>query len=528
MNYYTSYVKKQKGWKLYKIFADEGISGTSRRKRIAFNQMIEDAMKGKIDYIITKSISRFARNTIDTLCCIRSLKSLTPPVGVYFEKENIDTLDSRSELILTILSALAQDESRSISDNVRWSIQKKFQSGIDVTNLSSMIGYEAGKNKEWIINEKQAEIVRYIYQRYLDGLSHEAIAKELMAHGWTTGRGNSVWRGEAVRRILKNEKYTGDSILQKTVTKDLFTHQSIPNNGMLPSYYIHNHHPAIIDRATWDAVQAEQKRRSQNMKKKGTSSQRYSGKWEFSSKLFCGNCSAPLIRRTFRLKTKSGTPKSCCSDRLLRYPVWRCRTADQSDPARFCGTQSYLEVSLKQSFMEYLYQLKHELLSCMNSPDSVSLLNQTPSSFSPLSSFRLVQEFTAILCQAKASPISDADHYAPSLLIQNFHWFLTELISLPDCAPDGSAFQIPGIASSYAIFDMLPFAGHIFQKVIAKGIVSEDQIIYETKFGISLLVEGNTRRFRDFYGFRKVEKDGTSKILNCPEDVSGEIVKTHC
>lgn len=539
MSYYTAYIEKQKCWKLYKIFADEGISGTSRKKRTAFNQMISDAMDGKIHYIITKSISRFARNTVDTLHCIRSLKALTPPVGVYFEKENIDTLDSRGELMLTILSALAQDESRSLSDNVRWSIQKKFQSGIDVTNLSSMLGYEFGKNKEWVINENQAHIVRYIYKRYLDGLSHESIAKELMERGYATGRGNLVWRSGSVYRILTNEKYVGDTHLQKTMTKDLFSHYSIPNNGTLPSYYIRNHHPAIIDRATWDAVQAEQKRRSRNSAKRKETApphHRYSHKWEFSSKLLCGNCSELLVRRTFRLNVKDQNHSARESGCYVRYPVWRCRIADQPRSLPGCHTESYLEISLKQSFMEYLYKLKHDLVSCM----------YPSASLDALSSCGIIQEFTEYLHQRETHPTSNLCHTPstdaafdqataaafyqspedPTSLIETLRWFLTEIISLPDLAADGSSFQIWGIAKEAATpFDILPFTDHIFQRVIRRGTVMGDQIIYETKFGLNFIVTGNKRRFRDFYGFRRVKDDGSAKILMRTEDVVDDIVR---
>lgn len=521
MNYYTAYVKKQKGWKLYRIFADEGLSGTSRKKRTAFNQMMDDAMNGKFHYIITKSISRFARNTLDTLHCIRSLKSLRPPVGVYFEKENIDTLDTKSELLLTILSALAQDESRSISDNVRWSIQKKFQNGIDVTNLSSMIGYEFGPDKEWKINESQAKVVRYIYQRYLDGLSYAAIAKELMNLGYVTGRGNTVWRGEAVRRILMNEKYVGDTHLQKTMTKDLFNHQSIPNDGTLPSYYIRNHHPAIIDRATWEAVQAEQARRSKTSSQDKSNAQQYVGKYSgkciFSSKLFCGNCSELLIRRTFRL-TRNSQTFSKALDNKVSYPVWRCRTAEHLNPPYECHAKSYLEISLKQSFMEYLYQLKRQFLSCMNSP---SFSASKPDTFcASFSSFPLMQEFTSVFQTARSGNNGSLKHSA-SFLLQNFRWFLTELVSLPDHAADGSPFQILSpYKESLAHKDILPFASHIFQKMVVKGTVLDDLILYETKFGVCLAVEGNQRRLRDFCGFRIVHTDGSVQILSNPEEVA--------
>ena len=396
VQYYTNYIEKIDGWELYRIYADEGISGTSTRKRIQFNRMIEDAKAGKIDRILTKSISRFARNTLDTLRCVRELKSLNPPVGVWFEKENIDTLDSRGELMLTILSALAQDESRSTSDNIRWAIQKKFQQGVDVTNLNIMLGYEFDENREWKINPEQAQTVRYIYKKYLEGFSMAAIADMLTKEGRKTGRGRSVWRSGAIMKILANEKYTGDSMLQKTIKKDLFTHQSILNHGSMPRYYIQDHHPAIISRDIWEEVQQERKRRRQkeqetedrcldaekqkewkgmepcgNVEMSGlsvsgyqTSSEdnaittkkieKYSGIWPLSGKIRCGCCHRLLIRRNYRIAS--------AGQEIRSYPVWRCMEAEKRRKDRICEAGSYLEFTIYQSFMAYMYQLREELI----------------------------------------------------------------------------------------------------------------------------------------------------------------------
>lgn len=187
--FYTMLIQRKQGWKFAGIYADEAISGTSRSRRVEFNRMMDDAAGGKLDYIVTKSISRFARNTVDTLNCVRQLQQQNPPVGIYFEKENIDTLDAKGELILTILSALAQDESRSISDNIRWTLQKKFQEGKPQINLNRMMGYDKGLNDEWVINQEQAEIVRYIYRRFLYGCSANKIAGELNEMGKCTVNG---------------------------------------------------------------------------------------------------------------------------------------------------------------------------------------------------------------------------------------------------------------------------------------------------------------------------------------------------
>lgn len=390
LEYYSGYISSHAGWNFIGIYADEGLSGTSMKKRANFNQMLKDAAEGKIDYILVKSISRFARNTVDALSCIRKLKTQSPPVGVYFEKENIDTLDSQGELILTIMSALAQDESRSISENVKWSLQKKFQNGEDVTNLNTMLGYDWGERKEWVINEKQADVVRYIFRRYLDGIGTTRIARELMDRGFRTGRGNSVWRGGGVHRILSNEKYAGDALLQKTIVRDFLAHVSELNDGSIPSYYVQNHHVPIIDRATWNAVQAEMEKRRERpiagIVKGKEKKEKYSGKWPMSSKLCCGKCGRKLIRRTYRMQVRDEERNLSArrSGLYFTYPVWRCQAADggwkddsagdQGEAAerKRCDAASYLEVSLKQSFMEFLYLLKKQSLMEMRESEDGS------------------------------------------------------------------------------------------------------------------------------------------------------------
>ena len=212
---YKKLIEGHPNWVLAGIYADEGKSGTTRQKRTNFNRMMRDALSGKIDYIITKSISRFARNQKDMLECITLLKEHDPPIGVFFEEENLDSLDKSKEFIFSILSMVAQDQSRSISENVKWAVQKNFQAGQAIFNPSQLLGYEKGKNKEWVIVPEQADIIKFIFNQFLEFGNASQIAEALNEKGFKTNMGND-WSYNAVYGILRNEKYVGDIENQKT------------------------------------------------------------------------------------------------------------------------------------------------------------------------------------------------------------------------------------------------------------------------------------------------------------------------
>ena len=380
-NYYENYINSNPDWTFAGMYADEGISGTSRKHRKQFNAMIEAAEKGKIDYIVTKSISRFARNTVDTLSCVRKLKELNPPVGVYFEKENIDSLDSKGELVLTILSAIAQEESRSISTNIRWSIERLFKSGIPIVNLTRMLGYDKGPDGEWVINEDQAKTVRYIFESYLNGKCATKIAKELNTAGRLTVT-NSNWTAGSVLGILRNEKYVGDVEMQKTITISYLSHKAVKNTGQAPRYYYHDHHVGIIDRLTWNKTQAKLEGMHNHEPKEKKAAARMK-KNPFIN-IVCGCCGAPFKRSTYttnlsnytdeRSLAAEGVPEGLCSEQYyFNYPIWRCeekykrreKNGRMSDEERAecesrCSSTLLHEVAIKQSFMEMLYRLKRE------------------------------------------------------------------------------------------------------------------------------------------------------------------------
>ena len=279
VSYYTDFIKNNENWDYVNVYTDEGISATNTKHRDGFNKMIADALAGRIDLIITKSVSRFARNTVDTLTTVRKLKE--KGVEVYFEKENIYTMDSKGELLITIMSSLAQEESRSISENVTWGQRKRFADGKINIPYKNFLGYEKGEDGLPKIVEKEAEIIRLIYRIFLEGKTPSFIANTLTAQGIPTPAKKTVWQPSTVLSILKNEKYKGDAVLQKTFTVDFLTKKKKINEGEVQQYYIENSHPAIIPHETYDLVQIELERRKGAHK---------STAGIFAGKLICGDC----------------------------------------------------------------------------------------------------------------------------------------------------------------------------------------------------------------------------------------------
>jgi site-specific DNA recombinase len=281
MDYYTRHIKSNPAWTFVEVYADEGISATSTKKRDGFNRMISGALNGKIELIITKSVSRFARNTVDTLTTVRQLKE--KGVEVYFEKENIYTLDSKGELLITIMSSLAQEESRSISENVTWGQRKRFADGKVSLQYGRFLGYEKGEDGLPKIVEQEAKVVRMIYKLFLEGKTTSGIAKHLTTNIILTPAGKEIWQQSTVQSILKNEKYKGDAMLQKSFTVDFLTKKKKINEGEIPQYYVEKSHAAIITPEVFDLVQHELKKRK-NVKGYKT------GGGCFPGKIGCGEC----------------------------------------------------------------------------------------------------------------------------------------------------------------------------------------------------------------------------------------------
>lgn len=299
VEYYTRYIHERENYEMAGIYADEGISGTNVRKREQFKKMIEDCKAGKVDLVITKSISRFARNTQDCLQYSRLLKNLG--IGIVFEKETINTLDSTGELLVTILSSLAQDESRNISENCKWGIRTKFKKGELHLNTCKFLGYDKDEDGKLVINREQAETVSRIYEEFLWGMNPQQIARELENEGVPGCCGQTKWYTTTVIGILKNEKHMGDALLQKTYTADFLTKRQVKNKGEITQVYVKDNHKGIVDRATWEAVQEEFERRENFMKKHDLAKYVYGAEYNpFTSRVFCGECGHSYTKHTWK------------------------------------------------------------------------------------------------------------------------------------------------------------------------------------------------------------------------------------
>ena len=293
VNHYTSFIQSHPGWELAGIFADEGLSGTQAKTRPQFNAMIEACENGDVNLVITKSISRFARNTLDALNYIRKLKALNIPI--IFEKESVNTLEASGELMVTILASIAQQESASISQNVRMGINFGFQEGRGRVNFSSFLGYRKGdKPGAYEIVPAEAEIVRRIYRQYLEGFSPKMIADGLMEDGVCTPSGGEHWYPSTVASILENEKYAGDLLMQKWYVEDYLTHKCVKNSGEKPQYFVEDDHDPIVPKAVFYQVQGEKKRRSGLTK--DPSKLRFGNRLALNGRLICGKCGRTLKR----------------------------------------------------------------------------------------------------------------------------------------------------------------------------------------------------------------------------------------
>lgn len=333
VQHYTEYITRNNDWELAGIYTDDGISGTNTKKREGFNGMIDDCMSGKIDMILTKSISRFARNTIDCLKYVRQLKEKS--IAIVFEKENINTLEASGELLLTIMASLAQQESASLSQNVKLGLQFRYQEGKVQVNHNHFLGYTKDENGNLIIDVEEAKVVKRIYREYLEGASFRDIAEGLEQDGVMTGGKRYKWHPSTICGILKNEKYIGDALLQKTITTDFIEKTRIKNDGSVPQYYVKDSQEAIIPRDIFTQVQEEMLRRANMFSGENSMKKRvYSSKYALSSICTCSKCGDIYRRVAWNIRGKQSV-------------VWRCCTRVENGPSA-CDAATVSDQELQQ------------------------------------------------------------------------------------------------------------------------------------------------------------------------------------
>ena len=341
VEHYTEYIQKNSDWEFAGIYADDGISGTNTKKREEFNRMIDDCKAGNIDMIITKSVSRFARNTLDCLKYIRQLKDMNIPV--LFEKESINTMDAKGEVLITIMASLAQQESQSLSQNVKMGLQYRYQQGKVQINHNRFLGYTKDADGNLVIDPEQAETVKRIYREYLEGLSMDKIAAGLERDGILTGAGGKKWHTSTINKILRNEKYIDDALLQKTYTTDFLNKTRVKNNGLVPQSYVEGDHEAIIPKDIYLQVQEELVRRrvvktSANGKKRS-----YSCNHCFSQIVICGECDEMFRRLHW-------------NNRGVKSIVWRCISRLESTGLE-CHARTINDLVLQDAVVKAINQM---------------------------------------------------------------------------------------------------------------------------------------------------------------------------
>ena len=363
--YYTDKIMSNKEWTMAGIFADEGITGTSTKKRTEFLRMIRQCKQKKIDLILTKSIQRFARNTLDCINYTRILRQLG--IGVLFEKENINSLPPDSEFMITMYGAMAQSESESISGNIRRGRQMHANVGTLKVPCHRLYGYQKDENEKFSIIPEQSEVVREIYERYKNGASLRNLKDWLESNHIKTVLGTEEWSVSAIKGILTNEKYCGDVLLQKTFSTDVISKKVVKNTGQLPKYLIQNHHEGIVTREQFQAVQAELARRSalrSDSKQAATGRSCYTSKYALSDRLVCGECGKLYRRKTRNIKGNI-------------YHEWRC-ISRLDYGKRYCHNSPTLrEVPLQNAILAAINEAMSEkpvLLDRIKSAMSLELL----------------------------------------------------------------------------------------------------------------------------------------------------------
>ena len=472
VSHYTEYIKSKPEWQMVEVYADDGISGTNTAKRDEFNRMIADCEAGKIDLILTKSISRFSRNTLDCLKYTRKLKALN--IAVFFEKENINTMDSKGEVLLTIMASLAQQESESLSANVRMGIQYRNQQGKVQINHNWFLGYTKDAEGNLVIDPEQAEIVRRIYREYLEGASFLQIKRSLEADGIPNGAGHLKWHESNIHQILTNEKYIGDALLQKTYTVSVLDKKRSINNGQRPKYYVEGSHEAIISKDVFMRVQSEIARRA-NLNPDGKR-RVYSSKYALSGMVFCGHC-GDIYRRVK------------WNNRGCKSTFWRCVSRVLKGKMDFdCPARTVKEEVLQGSIVTAVndaYARKTTVISLLKWNIEETVFDDLEAKIAAVDAqlTSLQENLIAIAGDEEAeerigSQISELREYRQNLLAES-----AERSDLKNRMNDMIAFldEMPQTITEYSEV--------ITRRLIDRITIFDEKIVVEMKSGLQIEVE---------------------------------------
>lgn len=473
VEHYTAFIKQNSEWEFAGIFADDGISGTNTKKREEFNRMIGECMAGNIDLIVTKSISRFARNTLDCLKYIRELKEKNIPV--FFEKENINTMDSKGEVLLTIMASLAQQESQSLSQNVKLGLQYRYQNGEVQVNHNRFLGYTKDEDGHLIIEPVEAEVVKRIYREYLEGASLLQICRSLKADSILTAANKPHWRPETVKKILQNEKYIGDALLQKTYTVDFLTKKRVKNNGIVPQYYVENSHEAIIPRDLYMQVQEEMVRRANLRGGKDGKKRVYSSKYALSSIVYCGQC-GDIYRRVH------------WNNRGYKSIVWKC-VSRLEEKGSECTAPTINEETLQTAVVKTINELlanKEPFLQALQKNVATILNEENDNATNDIDS-KLEELQQQLLIQAKSK--NDYEDVADEI------YRLRELKQnalVENAEREGKRQRIAEINDflNEQSCQLEEYDEQLVRRLIEKVTVFHDKFAVEFKSGVEIDVEG--------------------------------------
>lgn len=504
--YYKQYIAEQKDWIFAGIYADDGISGMSTKGRDGFKQMLADAKAGMFDYIITKSISRFTRNTVDGLTIVNELLHQDPPVGVYFQKENLDTMQKGVEFLLTIMTGIAQSESDSTGENITWTIRRKFAAGDPLVNPNRIYGYRKGEDGSWEIDPKQGKVVQFIYQKYREGWASRNIAKDLMERN-VPAPGGKVWYPTTVIQLIKNEKYKGDVRMQKTITVDRKNKICKKNEGEAKSYYIKDHHVPIVSRELWDECNQITKDRE-------------AARLENFEK----NRAKPPFSLLKLLQDKDFY-KSHNERAVKDYE-------DERGEGHYYFKRNFLKkhstgdkwyaFTVEQSFMEMLYACKEDFETYGDGSDIAMDFNE----------------------KYDAARLSQAPQDEIDQMKEEYQAFLKALLELPTTTQNGRPLMVNGvnaqgtlmrtvegyvIPGAYSMVkhgkirvtddkiqktpDILPFDRAFAERYFTKMDLIGDEAEYTTRFGVKLKSIRNQRTLNAFMGYRKFDEQGNASLV---------------